>query len=454
MKNKQKDEANDFPCFQCEKGTMQLVYEDFETEAPDLGSVSVPHVPLHRCNQCDCVVVGDEGGEAIDAYLDKISEAITPKEIQAFLDKYGITQKEAAEITGYGEKNISRWLRGHMRPSKSVSNNLRTLLASREAFEILRKRNWNREESPKLHIEDRQPDEEEKKILSFVDYRVMVEMGLVKKSQSPKEKRSELCQLFKAPNLQGVEKAAQGAWEKMAAYQDTSQQTNPISAGMWCWIGEQAAASITVEPFDRDKLDSAVKRLREYTQHDDVLKIIPEVKEELRKAGVALVFVPIMKQSALRGCTKLMTPAKAVIVHGLKYRNHAQFWRVLFHEIGHLMLHLNKAGESITDYENQKDDQREQEADQWADGKLVASDELTRFYVRHQKPHCWEVQNFARSIKTHPAIVAEIFNKRAQREVIQYSLLRKNKLYPSISEGDVKKLGKDSATRVILGDLY
>lgn len=457
MKHKQKNNATDFPCFECAEGTMHLVYEDFKTETSDLGTVTVPEVPMHRCDHCEACVVGDEGGEVIDAYLDKISGAITPKEIQAFLDKYKITQKQAAEITGYGEKNISRWLRGHMRPSKSVSNHLRTLLASTEAFEILRNRSWNHQGAPQLVIEERQPDEEEKKILSFVDYKVMSEMGLVAKSQSPKKKRSELCRLFNKPTLQEVQAETQSSWEKMAAYQDTNQESNRLSAGIWCWIGEQAAASIRVEPYDRDKLDAAVDTLREYSKHPEIIQVIPDVKEVLRQAGVALVFVPIMKQSALRGCTTLLTPAKAVIVHGLKYRNHAQFWRVLFHEIAHLMLHLNESGETIADYENQRDDRREQEADQWADDKLVASDELTRFYVRHPRPQCWELQTFAQSIKTHPAIVAEIYNKRAEREgrdPIPYSLLREKGLHPTIPVDHVKRLGKESAGRVVLGELY
>lgn len=441
------------PCFECEDGTLHAVVDDYKTTLPEHGEVIVPNVPMHRCDQCGDTVIGHEGNRVIDEYLNKITGAITPKEIQAFLDKYSINQKEAAEITGYGEKNISRWLRGHMRPSKSVSNNLRTLLASTEAFEILKGRNWNKQDVKISVIEERQPDEEEKKILSCVDYKAMAEIGLVKESQSPKIRRSQICNLFKKPTLQEVQKITHDSWQKMAAYQDTNQDSNPISAGIWCWIGEQAAASISVEPYDREKLSKAVGILREYTQHD-IVEIIPEVQEVLRKAGVALVFVPIMKKSALRGCTKLVSPAKAVIVHGLKYRNHAQFWRILFHEIAHLMLHLSDAGQFIADYEHQKNDQKEQEADQWADDILVQRSELTRFAVRHPEPQIWQISSFAKSIKTHPSIVAEIFNDRLGSEVVKYSHLRMNKLFPSIPEQAVKKLGRDSANRVILGKLY
>ena len=435
------------PCFECEDGTLRAVIEDYKTTLPEVGKIVVPNVPMERCDECGDTVIGEEGNKIIDAYLDKITGAITASEIQAFLDKYSITQKEAAEITGYGEKNISRWLRGHMRPSKSVSNNLRTLLASAEAFEILRNRNWSHSPTERLVIEDRQPDPEEKKILSFIDYKAMAEMKLVEKSQSPKVRRTQICQLFQKATLQEVQEELEDSWQKAAAYQDTNQASNPISAGMWCWIGEQAAASIQVEPYDREKLAGALETLREYTQHD-IVQIIPEVREVLRQAGVALVFVPIMKESALRGCTKLVSPAKAVIVHGLKYRNHAQFWRILFHEIAHLMLHLCEAGESIADYDNQQDDPREQEADQWADDTLVSTSQLTRFAVRHPAPPNWQVQSFAQAIKTHPAIVAEIFNKRAGKEVIKYSLLRSNGLFPRIPENAVKSLGQELAVHL------
>lgn len=131
------------PCFECDDGVLRRELIDYETKIPEVGQVVVPNVPIMNCDQCDCQVMGDEAGEMIDAYLDKVTAAISPEEIQALLDKYSINQKEAAEITGYGEKTFSRWLRGHMRPSRSVSINLRTLLASPEAFEIARKRNWD-----------------------------------------------------------------------------------------------------------------------------------------------------------------------------------------------------------------------------------------------------------------------------------------------------------------------
>ncbi len=437
-------------CFECDNGTLSTMIQDYTTVVSGIGEVIIPDVPLECCDSCDCVVIGAEAGELIDAYIDDVTDAITPREIQAFLDKYQINQKEAARITGYGEKTFSRWMRGHMRPSRSVSISLRTFLASREAFEIAKGRNWGGDtEEAQLIIEERQPDSEEKEILRLIDYKALKAMGLVQESQSPKVRRSELCQLFQQPDLLAVQAMAEDQYSKLAAYKDTNQAFNVISAGIWSWIGEKAASQISVAPYDRDKLAKAVEQLREYTQHD-VADIIPEVQRVLNKAGVALVFVPIMKGAALRGCTKMVSPVKAVIVHGLKYRNHAQFWRVLFHEIAHLMLHLKDAGEMIADYEDQEKDDKEVEADGWADDTLVYSDELRRFMSRHKAPKYYEVAEFARKIKTHTSIVAEVYNDRRGDTVIPYSSLRMNGLYPTIPESEVERLGQ-STRDLILG---
>ena len=135
-------EMEHLPCFECADGVMKPVIEDFKTTLNDLGKVIIPNVPMERCNLCGDTVIGAEGNRLIDDYLDQITQAITPEEIRNFLEKYNLTQKTASQITGLGEKNISRWLSGKMRPSTSVSNFLRLLLADEKAFERLKFKNW------------------------------------------------------------------------------------------------------------------------------------------------------------------------------------------------------------------------------------------------------------------------------------------------------------------------
>jgi putative zinc finger/helix-turn-helix YgiT family protein len=191
---KLKARPESIPCFECEVGTLQPMLLDHSTTHPRLGSITIPAVPMLRCDRCEATVIGEEGNTLIDAFLDKALNVISPNEIQAFLDKYKLTQKRAAEITGYGEKNISRWLGGRARPSESVSNFLRVLLAEDSAFERLLMKNFPVAAKAAHPAEERQPDEKERAILKQVDY-------LKLKGLFPHISESEAAELWKRSEL-------------------------------------------------------------------------------------------------------------------------------------------------------------------------------------------------------------------------------------------------------------
>lgn len=438
---KLKARPESIPCFECDKGTLQPVLQDYFTTHPRLGNLTIPAVPMLRCDCCGDTVSGEEGNTYIDAFLDKALNVISPKEIQAFLDKYKLTQKRAAEITGYGEKNISRWLSGHSRPSESVSNFLRVLLAERSAFERLLMKNFPETVKSAFPAEERQPDEEEKEVLKLIDYKSLVRIGAVASGSSSLVRRTELCRLLNVSDLISFRDAAESKHRAMAAFKDTKQHSNHVSGAIWIELGLRAAEKVEVKPYDRGKLQKAVSQLRELTQ-SPLTGIISEVRRILADAGVALVFAPCVKQSAFRGCTQLLTPTKAVIIHSLKYRTVSQFWLILFHEIAHLVLHITHPGDVFEDYDDQSTDPQETAADAWAWDTLVFSDALIAFQARHEKPDPLQIQQFAQAIKVHPAIAAEVFNKKAGREVIKYSYLNMKGLFPNISESEAEELWK------------
>lgn len=434
------------PCFDCEAGTLEPVLEDYVIQHPRLGEVTVPEVPLLRCAHCGSTVLGEEANERIDGWLDCELQSISPKEIRCFLDKYSLTQKEASRITGLGEKNLCRWLGGRSRPSESVSNLLRLLLADEAAFERLRARNFGEATRSTGPAEDRQPDAEEARVIKCIDYPKLVEMRLVKSTRSPKEKRTELCRLGGSGDLLEFRDRMTGHFDRMAAFKDTRQKCNAVSGGLWVYLGEKAAVRVRTEPFHRDKLWKAVDRLRELTCHP-LDQVARDVLAILAEAGVALVFMPLMRESALRGCTRLMTPSKAMIIHGLKYRNLSQFWIILFHEIAHLLLHIEEPGDEFADYEDQAQDQREIDADRWAYDTLVSENRELEFRSRHPAPSPEQVRSFAETLRVHPAIVAEVFNRRAGREVISYSRLKVENLFPHLSEETFAALMATSSFR-------
>jgi YgiT-type zinc finger domain-containing protein len=254
------------PCFECEGGRLEPVVEDYTTSHPSRGEIVVPAVPMLRCDSCGDTVIGDDGNRKIDAWLDKELNAISPQEIQAFLNKYQLTQKQASAITGLGEKNICRWLSGHSRPSESVSNYLRVLLAEDSAFERLKTSNFDPSPKPVWPLEERPPDAEEREILKQIDYASLVRVGAVKAARSPVMRRTELCRLLEVSDLKAFGELAEQNDLALAAYKDTKQQTNPVSGAIWLQLGRKSAQKVVVKPYDRDKLRDAVSQLRELTQ--------------------------------------------------------------------------------------------------------------------------------------------------------------------------------------------
>lgn len=434
--------SQSLPCFECD-GTLQRVLRPQKTQLPDFGEVTVPDVPVLTCPKCGDTVLGAEGSRYMDAWLNKFTGALTPEELRQFLEQYGLTHKQAATITGYGEKNISRWVSGKMRPTTSVSNFFRLLIADRSAFEKLKNRQWGGGATVSYPTEEKQPDKREKAILKQIDFATLVQIGFVPSTRSPQEQRTALCRRFEAPDLLTLGKKAEDNLLAMAAYKDTQQKFSRISGGLWMELGCRAAERIQVKPYDRDKLAGAVKELRELTQAK-LVDVIPQVRQILAEAGVALVFAPIMKQSAFRGCTRLMTPTKAVIIHSMKYRNLSQFWLILFHEIAHLMLHITDVKDVFAEYEVRKDAPQEKQADEWAQDTLVYSDKLIAFSARCPKPTPEQIEAFAREVKVHTAIAAEVFNKRANADVISYSRLTQLGLFPNLSEDEAAFLWKNN----------
>jgi putative zinc finger/helix-turn-helix YgiT family protein len=157
MKSKANTKTEPIPCFECDSGTMHPIRQDYATSHPKLGALTIPKVAMLRCDQCGDMLIGHEGNTQIDAYFAEALNSITPAEVQQFLDKYNLSQKQASIITGLGEKNISRWLNGHSRASESISNYLRLLSADAQTFERLKQKNFVGSENASYPAEDRQP---------------------------------------------------------------------------------------------------------------------------------------------------------------------------------------------------------------------------------------------------------------------------------------------------------
>jgi len=159
-----------------------------------------------------------------------------------------------------------------------------------------------------------------------------------------------------------------------------------------------------------------------------------KAKEYLAEKGIALIIEKHLQGTYLDGAAMLLETGNPVVALTLRHDRLDNFWFVLFHELGHVFLHLfNCLNMDFFDEKNEEpdgEDDIEREADLFALNTLIPEDEwddcLSKFSLTKKS-----VEIDAKRIGVHPSIVAG----RIRKERNKYTLLN-----DSIGRGDVRIL--------------
>ena len=155
--------------------------------------------------------------------------------------------------------------------------------------------------------------------------------------------------------------------------------------------------------------------------------------EYLQNFGIRLVIEPHLPQTHLDGAAFLL-PNGPVIGLTIRYDRIDNFWFVLFHELIHIIKHLNRGEvESIFDDLEVEAGDIEQEADELAGEILVPQDKWETSLARYLRSE-ESIKDFANELRIHPAIVAGKIRKEANNYII---------LKDMVGQGEVRKLFPD-----------
>jgi len=141
-KSKPIDGNGVFVCPVCGSGNVETYEEDYKF-AYGFGESRaelMARIPIRKCCECGFSfrdwVADDICHEAVCHHLG----IMTPAQIRAMRDLYGLTQAEFSEITKLGEATLSRWERGVIIQNEAYDNYL-YLLGYSENFDRVLKRN-------------------------------------------------------------------------------------------------------------------------------------------------------------------------------------------------------------------------------------------------------------------------------------------------------------------------
>lgn len=324
--------------------------------------------------------------------------------IAEWMEDEGINAAELARRLGVTRKHVSELLSG----KASLSHPLALAL---ERVTGVPARIWNQYESG--YRSDLARIQESEELGAQYEHATAFPLGYLRKwgfVTAPARDRVEtvrqLLALLGVASLDAFDATwAHGsvAYRRAAVGRDHAQ-----ALATWLALAERHHDGLRDIPaFDRAGLGELIPRLRASTSGDPVAAAVEGVSR-LRDVGVVLCFIPAVPGLGIHGATRWLN-GHPVIQLSVLWKSDDQLWFTLFHELGHVLLHGDKAL-----YLNGETTAAESEADSYA-ADLLIPPEFVEQLPRSRDISA--VEELAERLGIAPSIVLG----RAQRETRDYA---------------------------------
>ena len=314
------------------------------------------------------------------------------------LDDLGMSQAELAKRTGRPKKTINEIIQGKTAITPETALQFERVLGAPAGFWIRREQNYRE------YLARKEDDERLKKHLDWMKDMPVAEMiakKWIKKLADKVEQLKEVLQFF------GISSPEQWSplWEQPTAFrQSKAFEANPKAVAAWLRKGQIEAQAIDCAPYDSDRFKDYLAKIRELTI-DNPESFIPKLQDLCAQVGVAVVFVPQLKNTRVSGATYWLDQ-KAVIQLSFRYKTNDHLWFTFFHEAGHILRHGKRDVFLEIDNEDSAS-QKETEADKFAAEQLISRDEWNRFMysITPSRVSKASIRQFADKINIAPGIV-------------------------------------------------
>jgi plasmid maintenance system antidote protein VapI len=291
--------------------------------------------------------------------------AVPPGEtLKELMESLEMTQKEFSKRTGLTVQSLNRIIKGEQ-PITYDTANIFELVTNIPA------KMWNnleanyREQLAKIKELERLKGNVNVIWLKDIPVNELRKRGMISDSKDKAIILRDVLKFYGVGSIKGWKEI----WDEpeVAARRSLCFETRPGPASAWIRLGELLGHSLECKPYDKNKFEAAVKKIRTLTTKNPS-EFIPKMTELCAEAGVALSLVPEMKKVPWSGATKWLTPNKAMILLNLRGKGEDLFWFAFFHEAAHVLLHSKK---DLYINDKSKDDPKEVAADLFASEILI-----------------------------------------------------------------------------------
>ncbi len=326
--------------------------------------------------------------------------AVAPGEVLEYeLEVRNMSKAELAKRTGLTEKHLIAIIKGKGSTIITPETAIKLERALGMPVEY-----WLNLEALYQETRARLAEEEKLEIdldwLKRIPVNIMTKLGWLKKHRDKKQQLDEVLRFFGIASVEQWD----DMWPKLAvAYrQHHTQEIYPEAVSAWLRQGELLAASIQCQPYNKADFRKALDDIRQLTEESDPACFVPALEAHCAKAGVAVVFVPSLPKTGVSGATRWVNADKAVIQLSLRYKTNDHLWFTFFHEAGHILLHGKK--ELFIEGGNGMDDEKETQANSFAENELLPKRAFTKFSKRPSFSKV-AIKLFAEEIGIAPGIV-------------------------------------------------
>jgi len=324
--------------------------------------------------------------------------AIPPGELLAeTLEAMGLSQADLASRCGRPAQVINNIIKGKKVITPQTALEFERVLGTPAYVWVNLERDY---QFNKARLKDLDRLKTQTKQVGEFPYAEMVRLGWVAEAGDKLQRVKELLAFFGVASLDKIPSVPDAAYRRSGG-----RRPSPSALAAWRRKAQIEAQAIDAGKFNKDGIEALIPRLRQLTR-EEVGGAFCEAKDVLRTNGVALVCVPHLRKTYLRGATWWFGAGRsldrAVVALTARYRYHDIFWFSLFHEIGHLLRHRKR--QVFIDFTDEEEDEQEREADRFAADSLIPPSDFQRLKaLRPYRDHA--IRAFAEQLGIGAGIV-------------------------------------------------
>ncbi len=313
--------------------------------------------------------------------------------ISRLMSRNNQSVESLSQNSGFSIEYIEKILLGHNKITRKFAEAISNELGGNTDFWMKREKEYRNHKADLTNSF--------KSWVNEFPYADLSKFGWVGITKSVTEKYHNLLDYFSSDSIGDWENKFNGLLTETSYRVSNSFDSKALSVVSWLNRAEVELTESELGIWDPVALEGKLEYLKSLTRTKDPAIFVPLIKKELNIVGVSMSIIPTPSGCALNGATYTSKQGNPVIILSSRYLSDDQFWFTFFHEVAHVLLHLDRG---LILEGGKTEEAIEHEADKFASNLLIPKEfegELFTLSVKNWK----KIPRFAKKIGVSSGII-------------------------------------------------